>query len=217
MSATTLSNPRLAWQDRWSKPDLETILSGLKPHHRRAFNQMMQQLEALGGVSKSLIWYGPGWKWTLQFVHSAPRKAANRKNGRDAAAPAPAAPLGATDPGEALCYLVPDSLMPLVCVPLRSEVIDHLPLKRLSKYIRDGIVVAKCAVAIHWAVWSPAGDSDTGLVMDLINRKYKFINSPELPAPASTLVKANGNGSAGGNGHTSAKISTESRPTKKSA
>jgi hypothetical protein len=234
MSSTTLSNSRLAWQDRWSKPDLEAILGSLKPHHRRAFNHLTQQLEALEGVSKSLIWYGPGWKWTLQFVHAAPRKAAGRKNGREVgtvagavgaqvAAMAPVAqgvPAGVgslpTEAGEALCYLVPDSLMPLVCIPLRSQVIEHLPLKRLSKYIRDGIAVAKCAVAIHWAIWSPAGDSDVGLLMDLVKRKHTIINSAEAPV-GTGAARTNGNGSAGGNGHGPAKPLVDSRPSKKSA
>jgi hypothetical protein len=235
MSTTTLSNPRLAWQNRWSEPGLETLLGALKPHHRRAFNHLMQQLEAMEGVSRSLIWYGPGWKWTLQYLHTPASKAGSRKNGRDNGH-GPATP----DLSGALCYLVPDSLMPVVCVPLRSDVIGQLPLKRLSKYIRDGIAVAKCAVAIHWAIWYPVSDSDVGLLMDLVKRKHTITNNaaalasstaagstpgsaPAITtagsahAPAASASKARSNGSSGNNGHAGAKVAPQMRPTKKIA
>ena len=56
MSTTTLSNPRQAWQNRWSQPGSETLLSALKPHHRRAFNRLMQQLDALEAFLRARRW-----------------------------------------------------------------------------------------------------------------------------------------------------------------
>jgi hypothetical protein len=237
---TSVSNTRLAWQNRWSQPGLETLLNALKPHHRRAFNHLMQGIDVIEGVSKSLIWYGPGWKWTLQYVQAPGPKAGNRKGGTgNGQGPAPA------ELSQALCYLVPDSQMPLVCVPLSAGVIEQLPLKRLSKYIRDGIAVAKCAVAIRWAVWSPISDSEAGLLMDLIKRKCTITSGGGTarggsagaavagsagsgsgsPSPvsgsgrgsASHAAKVRSNGSTSGNGQSSAKPVAQVRPTKKSA
>jgi hypothetical protein len=225
---TTFSNPRVAWQNRWSEPGLETLLSALKAHHRRAFNHLMQQLDTMDGVSRSLIWYGPGWKWTLQYVHSTGTKPVARKNGADnGQAP------GSAELSQALCYLVPDSLMPLVCVPLSAAVIEQLPLKRLSKYVRDGILLAKCAVAIRWAVWSPVSDSEAGLLTDLIKRKHAICGGvPARTGSRSTTAGSNGTASAtaaappaksrgsaapSGNGHAGPKVATQARPAKKSA
>ncbi|HEX7009396.1 MAG TPA: hypothetical protein VF184_05410, partial [Phycisphaeraceae bacterium] len=73
-----------------------------------------------------------------------------------------------------LVYIVPNPATPLVSVPLRSDSYQVLSNKRLSKYVRDGLRSAKCAVELHWATWTPTSASDVEGLVDLVKRKYKL-------------------------------------------
>jgi hypothetical protein len=146
------SSNRSPWDDRWAQPRPEQLLAALKPHHRRHLESMIQYVDQLPGVERSLIWYGASWKWTFQVTIP-----------------------GLPDDQNTLCYLVPNTAGLIVCVPLTDAVIDSLPKKRISKFIREGIRSAKRAVTIHWAIWAPTSDSDTHLLTDLIRRKHQFL------------------------------------------
>jgi len=168
MSRTASTN-RLAWNDRWSQPSLPQLLDPLKQHHRRVMDATLNQLVDLTGVERSIIWYGPAWKWTIHYTFvNSPSK--NNKN-----------PDAAT-----LCYLVPRIESPMICVPLSDDVIEKLPMTRLSRFIRDGIKMAKCAVKIHWAVWTPASQSEVAQIVELIKRVHKMAtggDKAEKPVP----------------------------------
>jgi hypothetical protein len=71
----------------------------------------------------------------------------------------------------------------VICIPLRPETVEKLPLKRLNRYIRDGIRLAKRAVDIYWAVWTPSAVTETEHLMDLIKRRHKLIMARQA-APA---------------------------------
>ena len=97
--------------------------------------------------------------------------------------PVPAAAAGTADAAamqEALTvgYLGPRLEGPLVCLPLSEQTIAALPFARLTRFIKDGIRVAKCAVTIHWATWTPNNQTEVGLLMDLLKRCHKL---PPLP------------------------------------
>jgi hypothetical protein len=160
----TASN-RLAWSDRWSQPSLPQLLDPLKVHHRRVVDALLDQFGELDGLDRSIIWYGPAWKWTVHYSF-ATRNAKGVK--------LPITPVPPT-----LCYLVPRIESPMVCVPLSDEVIDHLPMTRLSRFIRDGIRMAKCAVAIHWACWTPSSQGDVAQIMELVKRRHKMVLAPK--------------------------------------
>jgi hypothetical protein len=156
---------RLAWNDRWSQPTLAQLVDPLKSHHRRVFDSLLQQFNDLPSVNQSIIWYGPAWKWTIHYT-LALRPAKGAKS---------------VEP-ETLAYLVPRLEAPLVCVPLGDAVIDQLPMARFSKFIREGIKMAKCAVAIHWACWTPGNMSEVGLIMDMVKRRHKLALNPREAA-----------------------------------
>jgi hypothetical protein len=182
MPSTAYEN-RQAWYDRWSVPKVEDLLDGLKSHQRRAVTRLMQGVGEMDGVEQSLIWFGPSWKWTIQYLQRGRANGA-RNGGKGRATLAAAGRLtpvvkipstnGDQNRADGLCYIVPGGLMPLICVPLRSDMIESLPERRLSKYIRDGIRSAKCAVEIHWAIWSPTTETETSLLLDLVRRKCEF-------------------------------------------
>ena len=161
MSRSGATN-RLAWSDRWSQPSLPQLLDPLKSHQRKIVNTLLDQLGQIEQTERSIIWYGPAWKWTIHYALIIPPSKGSK----------PADP-------STLCYLVPKVEAPCICVPLSDEMIGHLPMTRLSRFIRDGIKMAKCAVAIHWACWTPGSQSEVAQIMELVKRRHKFALSPK--------------------------------------
>lgn len=143
---------RSVWENRWSEPTVEQLLEGLKEHHRKPIEWLLEQIPTLDGIDQRLQWYGKAWKWTLELTF------------RDAEG---------NDLG-VLAYVVPRPEEPVVSIPLRAEVYDQLPMRRLNKYIRDGVRSAKCAVELYWAGWTPTSKSDAEHLFDLIKRKHRM-------------------------------------------
>jgi hypothetical protein len=153
-----------AWQDRWTHPTVKQVLAALNAQHRRCAERFVDQVTQLPGVTQSMIWYGPSWRWTVQFM------LASNKDPR----------------GEPLCYLVPGDDRPTAHVPLTEDFVAVLPLRRLSKFVRDGVKAAKRAVEISWANWPLDSDTDAKLVLDLVTRKHKFVNTPKVSADTTS-------------------------------
>ena len=142
---------RLPWEDRWTQPTAEQLLKAVNSESRSVLAKIMRALNGYDGVTQQVVWYGPGWNWTIQYHHHA--------TGGDAT--------------DILCYLVPKHESPVVCVPLCEHEIERLPLKRLSRIIREGVKLAKCAVTVSWATFTPGSDTDAEHLIDLIRRKHK--------------------------------------------
>lgn len=144
--------PRLPWEDRWSEPTLDQLLSSIVETHRPVFSDLIQGIDAYDRFQRSMFWYGVSWKWTLHYQLF-------NEQGK---------PIGT------FCYLVPRFESPMICIPLSAEQINALPFKRLNKIIRDGIRSAKCALETHWAIWTPSNQTDLTHLMDLIKRLHKM-------------------------------------------
>ncbi len=151
---------RLPWEDRWAEPTLDQLMEPIVPQPRKALKTLMEQVEELGQVERSVTWYGPAWKWTLEYL-------LQDEQGADL---------------NVLCYLVPSTASPVICVPLTEDVVERLPMRRLNRFIRNGIRSAKCAVSIHWAVWNLTAVAEAGHLMDLIKRKHKILSTPAKAA-----------------------------------
>jgi hypothetical protein len=145
---------RLPWDDRWNQPQLEELLTVYEdPMKRKVIDTLLARFSAFDGMQQSLHWHGTAWKWTLQFTLHDP-------DGK---------------PMELMAYFVPNPVSPRMCIPLREEVISQLPIKRLNRYIRDGIRSSKCAVELHWAVWVPTAQTEVEYLTDLFKRKHKML------------------------------------------
>ncbi len=145
---------RLPWQDRWSKPTLEQLLEPLEQSQYRGFQALLDLLADMEGIESELVWYGDAWKWTLHYYLPA-----QSAEGRP----------------RTVCYLVPKHEQSLVCVPMTQAMIDDLPMRRLTKFIKEGVRSAKCAIEIHWAHWNPSNNSEFNTLVDLLRRKFNFL------------------------------------------
>ena len=152
MSTNTLTR-RLAWLDRWNQPTQDQLIEALKPHQQKNFTRIIDALKEYGNVQQNLIWYGASWKWTLHFH------------------------MGATqgDESRTMCYIVPNTESPVLSLPFDVHFLASLPSRRLSKFVRDGLKSAKCAVNFHWASWTPGLDNEVTMLLDLLKRKYKYL------------------------------------------
>lgn len=159
MTAKAAEPTRSAWEDRWTPPTFEQLMAPQKEQHLNLLHELLNRLEAFEGVEKAIIWHGTAWKWTIEYSLNTP----------DGPTPEP------------LAYFVPDPESPVFCMPLREELIAKLPMKRLNRYIRDGIRGAKCAVQIHWAKWSPTAMTEVEHLTDLIKRKHKILTGQSKP------------------------------------
>lgn len=155
--STLVTTDRKAWEDRWQQPDPEQLLEVYDVHPRKIFTTLMEQIEAYEGVSKSLLWHGESWKWCWQFDLN------KDGNGQPMA----------------MAYLVPNPVTPQLCIPLNDDLVSKLPMRRLNRYIRDGIRNAKCAVQVHWATWVPTAMTEAEQLLDLVKRKHKLLTQPK--------------------------------------
>lgn len=153
---------RLPWQDRWTKPSLDELLKPMDAQQRKYFQTLIDQLDGYEDVERELIWYGDSWKWTIHYTFKGEGTERARGGQRGRNSPS------------TMCYLVPKTEQPLVCIPMADQHIQRLPMRRLVKYIREGIRSAKCAVATFWATWVPTARSETEVLGDLLKRKHKM-------------------------------------------
>ncbi len=146
------------WEDRWQQPDPQVLLGALEEHRQKFVTTLMEQIGAYDGLKATLRWHGDSWKWCWQFDLT-------QGNGE----PRPFA------------YLVPNPQGPLLCITLDDDLVNQLPLRRLSRYIRDGIrqAKAKCAVKTHWATWSPNAMTEVEQLLDLVKRKHRLLTQPK--------------------------------------
>ncbi len=150
---STATRTRLPWQNRWDQPTIEQLLKPLIAQRRRLLELIMKEADQYPQVDQQIVWYGPGWNWTIQYAFK------DKHDGLES---------------DILCYLVANVETPLVCVPLSDAEIAKLPMRRLNKLIRNSIRIAKCAVTIHWAKWTPTNQTEIAHINDLIKRKYKL-------------------------------------------
>ena len=161
MTRAATYNAPLAWQDRFAKPSFDALLHEQKVQPRRILQLLCEYLDALPNVKRQVIWYGDAWKWTFEYtLHDA--------RGRKL---------------DTLCYVVPRTDAPILSVPLAESIIEKLPMRRLSKIVREGIKGAKCAISVHWATWTPTTQSDVTHLQDLLRRKHKLTLGAAEPQP----------------------------------
>lgn len=151
--STQILTEETAWINRWSQPTVEALVNGLKPHQQRNFGRIIEFLDQLPDLQRELLWYGASWKWTIHYSF------AGSQGGEE----------------NTICYIVPNTESPVISIPLSDELIARVPMRRLSKFIREGIKSAKCAVEYHWANWTPGLDNETTMVIDLLKRKHRFM------------------------------------------
>jgi hypothetical protein len=116
-----------------------------------ALGFVSEQVCGVQNVRESVQWLATPWRWTLVYSCEL-------------------------DPTRALTYLVPDPAKPQVCVPLTTAMMQAIPLRRLKKNIREGIIYSKVVAGTFWPTWDLTSRTAGEDVLDLIQRKHKYIH-----------------------------------------
>jgi len=148
---------RTAWEDRFRTPTIDD----LREHYNKQLAGLMETarslLLSLPGVVEELSWQGLPWRWTLTYRFQQ----------------------GSADSRPGL-YLVPDPLRPKISMPLPDTVVQSLPLHRLKRHVRDGVLQGRKVNGVLWATWDVTSKTQVGEILEIVAKHYK----PAAPAPA---------------------------------
>ncbi len=148
--ARSLSGDRLPWTDRFSKPDIKQLRAHYDAASTDLFDEARRAVSERNSVEERLAWQGLPWRWTLVFEHP-------------------------NDPTRAFAYLVPDPNSIKISVPLTTDMIQRLPLRRMKKTIRDGIESGNRIDAVVWACWDVATENQLQEILDIVSTKLAYI------------------------------------------
>jgi hypothetical protein len=138
---------RCAWEDRFRTPTLEELREGVGRAHQPMFDYVRGLLLAQI-LDESLAWHGVPWRWSLVY----------RGQGGPAA------------------YLIPQPGKPMAAVLLTTEQVAALPVRKLSRTVRDGITFSARVGSTHWPTWEITSKTLADEVVGLVR--------PRTPAPA---------------------------------
>ncbi len=150
-----------AWNDKFRQPTEDELRAGLSKPLQQVFDDARERLVELDGESESLVWQGVPWRWT--FVYTIEGAGESR----------------------ALAYVIPDPARLQICVPLTNEMVEKLPLKRMKKSIRDGVVFARHVAGVSWPTWDIPTATALDEVFELVARKHAMISGVENSAGVS--------------------------------
>lgn len=150
MAWTTLKTP---WTDKFRVPSIDELRHAIAKPNQRLFSSIRSDIGELADVSERLTWQGVPWRWTLAFSCGGE----------------------SVDVGRALAYVIPDPSRLQICVPVTQEQLEHLPLKRMKKGVRDGVVFARSVAGVWWPTWDVPTEGAFEEVMELLGRKHKLV------------------------------------------
>src|SRR6185436_5942499 len=135
---------------------------------------LRERLLAFEGVSERLEWQGVPWRWTLVYSCQL-------------------------DPTRAFAYIIPDPAKPQVAIPLTVNMVQALPLKRMRKAVRDGVVFSRLIAGVYWPGWALEAVGQLDDVIEIMQRKYKGISgewggAPQAPQTPKQAPRRGENG-----------------------
>lgn len=148
----SLKKTRLAWEDQFRIPTLDDLRNHYPKQLGNLISLARERFLQFEGVEEEILWQGLPWRWTLTY--SCPE-----------------------DPTRAWAYLVPDPEKPKISMPLTQDMVAALPMRRLKKFVRDGVLLARRVENVYWATWEITNRAQLDEVLDLAKRKHQFINS----------------------------------------
>jgi len=144
---------RIAWEDRFNAPSVEELLAEFGKQQLHLIEDAREGLLAFGGITERVTWLGIPWRWTLAYgVHSSGERP--------------------------WAYLVPQPGKPVLALPMTSEMVKTLPMRRLPKFIRDVIAFSPRVAGVHWMQWELTGRGMVEELIELARRKREGALSP---------------------------------------
>lgn len=138
---STMANLTGIWTDRFVQPSLEDLLGELGKPERTLVDRLFAKTEPLGVDRRTVKWQGIPWRWTIQM---------SRRN----------------EPP--MMFLIPQPDRPQLAVPLNATDLDRIPMRKLSKAVREGILGARAVASTLWPEWDLTSNTQLDELMTLI-------------------------------------------------
>ncbi len=116
-----------AWSNRFAMPTIAELRAGLNADVAPAFDHARQALAQTPGVVESLKWMGVPWSWSLLF--------------------------GPAGEPEAWAFVIPEPGRLQLAVSLPAERLGDIPVKRLPRFVRDGLMQTQVVGRACWPTW----------------------------------------------------------------
>lgn len=145
MTAAHVSKVRTPWEDRFVVPVASTLISGLPAHLASVAEFARAKFSGIDALQEEIGWQGV-WKWT--FVYAT-----------------------AVEPRKGWAYLVPDPAKLRISLPIQAELMQDLPLKKLSKFVRDGLLHSPLVGRTKWPMWEIQGKGQVEDILELAKFK----------------------------------------------
>lgn len=143
--------PKNVWTDKFIRPTADQLVGVSIKVNQAVLESAREQLLELEGLEERVEWQGTPWRWTLVYS-------------------------GAGEEGSAaFAYIVPDPAKAQMCLPLTQEQIRAIPVRKLKKGVRDGIVFARNVAGVWWATYDIPTKTAVADMMELAVRKRKLI------------------------------------------
>jgi hypothetical protein len=142
--AATATKDRPAWMDRYRAPSFDELMAPFNKQNTTIIEHARAKLLAIEGLKEEVSWQGV-WRWTLVY-----RLASDERG---------------------WAYLVPNPTKPRIAVPVTDELIAELPMKKLSRLVRDGLVHAPTVDGVRWAQWELQSRTQTDEILSLAMHK----------------------------------------------
>ncbi len=126
-----LQSARPLWEDRFATPCVEDLLGVLPPETNALARSMRETIAADPELVESLGWCGLPWRWALTYR-----------------------PTGSIGEQDAVAFVVPNPEAPAVVFRLTREQFAELPVKKLSRFIREGFAQTRLVVGVCWPEWT---------------------------------------------------------------
>lgn len=156
-----------AWEDRFRTPTVQDLFESCRRQISSLIESVRDRLLSKPGMSEAVEWQGLPWRWTMTYSNPS-------------------------DPSHAWAYLVPDPEKPVLSIPMTSEMVDSMPLHRMKKHVRDGVLTSRQVDGVYWASWELTSKAQLQDVLELVERKHTYLSGPSASKGRSDHAPSNG-------------------------
>lgn len=143
---------RGVWRDRFTEPAADDLRAEYNKQIGVLIDLAREKLRDHVGDAEEVTWKGFPWRWTLTYPHAA-------------------------DSHASLAYLILDPERPLIALTLSTEMVEALPMHRMKKHVRDGVLMSSQVAGVYWAEWEIQNKTQLLDVLELARRKHKLLEA----------------------------------------
>jgi hypothetical protein len=143
---------RIPWEDRFERPDLARLTSGLLRQQAQLILHARDAMLSMGSVGDSIVWLGIPWRWALAFAIDGDRE-------------------------RPWAYIIPQPGKPVLALPLSTDMLAAIDVRKLSRTVRDGLLQASRVGDGYWPQWALTSRPQLDEILQIVRRKHELMLS----------------------------------------